>query len=109
MSTLTRNSTRAAKGPVTMLHMELQTLRRELRETVRAYSARLEISLAHTAALVSESKPVDELSREELHRIRELTEILRDRKLKPEKGRAKDLRKLDELIEELETVAQNGH
>ena len=109
MSSVAPRSARAAKGPVTMLHTELQTLRRELRETLRAYSARLEISLAQTVAMVAESKPVDELSREQLHRIRELTEILRNRNLKPEKGRPKDLRKLAELIEELETVAQNGH
>ena len=109
MSNVAPMSARAGKGPVTMLHAELQTLRRELRETVRAYSARLELSLAQTVALVAESKPADELSREQLFKIREMTEILRNRKLKPEKGRAKDLRKLAELIEELESVAQSGH
>ena len=92
-----------------MLQTELRTLRRELRATLRAYSARLEISLAQTAAVVAESKPVDELSREQLHKIRDLSSILRNRKLKPEKGRRKDLRKLDELIEELSHAAQNGH
>jgi len=92
-----------------MLQSELRSLRRELRTTLRAYSARLEISLAQTAALVAESKPADELSRDELHRIRDLRSLLRDRKLKPDKGRRKDLRKLDELIEELSRAAQNGN
>jgi hypothetical protein len=92
-----------------MLQSELRILRRELRATLRAYSARLEISLAQTVALVAETKPVDELSREQVHKIRDLSSLLRNRKLKPEKGRRKDLRKLDELIEELSRTAQNGH
>ena len=109
MSKARRNGYGRGSGPLAMLQTELQTLRRELRATVRAYSARVEISLAQTSALLAESQPVDELSREQLHRIRELTEIVRNRKLKPEKGRPKDLRKLDELVEELEAVMQNGH
>ena len=104
----TNRRPRAAKGPVTMLQSELRSLRRELRTTLRAYSARLEISLAQTSAIIEATKPADELSRDELHRIRDLSSIVRDRKLKPEKGRRKDLRKLDELIEELSHAAQNG-
>jgi len=100
---------RRSKGPVNLLQTELQALRRELRATLRAYSARLEISLAQTTAAVAESKPADELSREQMHKIRDLTLIVRDRKLKPEKGRRKDLRKIDALIEELEAAVQNGH
>ena len=100
---------RRSKGPVNLLQTELQALRRELRATLRAYSARLEISLAQTTAAVAGSKPADELSREQMHKIRDLTQIVRDRKLKPEKGRRKDLRKIDALIEELEAAVQNGH
>ncbi|CAN5765225.1 hypothetical protein BH20VER1_BH20VER1_06860 [soil metagenome] len=99
----------AAKGPVTLLQTELRSLRRELRATLRAYSARLEISLAQTTAVVANSKSADELSRDELHKIRDLTQIVRNRKLKPEKGRRKDLRKLDCLIEDLNSAALNGH
>ena len=95
-------------GPVTMLQAELRSLRRELRSTLRAYSARLEISLAQTSAMIATTKPADELSRDELHRIRDLTSLVRDRKLKPEKGRRKDLRKLDALIEDLKSAVQNG-
>ena len=105
----TRTSSAGAKGPVTMLQTELQMLRRELRATLRAYSARLEISLAQTNAIIATTKPADELSRDELHRIRDLTSLVRDRKLKPDRGRRKDLRKLDALIEDLKSAVQNGH
>jgi hypothetical protein len=36
-----------------------------------------------------------------LHEIRDLTIVVRNRKLKPEKGRRKDLRKIDSLIGDL--------
>ena len=44
------------------------------------------------------------LSREQLHEIRDLTIMLRKRKLKPEKGRRKDLRKIDSLIRDLHSI-----
>jgi hypothetical protein len=41
---------RGETSPVKMLESELQFLRRDLRATVRAYAARLEIGLAESAA-----------------------------------------------------------
>jgi hypothetical protein len=84
-------------SPVTMLAGELAILRRDLRATIRAYAARLEIDLAESMSAVS-SKRAETLSRERLHDIRDLTIMVRKRKLKPEKGRHKDLRKIDSLI-----------
>ena len=87
-----------------MLTEELATLRRDLRATVRAYAARLEIDLAESTAAVASTKPAETLSRERLHEIRDLTIMVRKRKLKPEKGRRKDLRKIDSLIRDLHSI-----
>jgi hypothetical protein len=89
--------------PVTMLAGELAVLRRDLRKTIRAYASRLEVALAESVAAVS-SKRAEALSREQLHDIRDLTIMVRKRKLKPEKGRRKDLRKIDSLIHDLHSV-----
>jgi hypothetical protein len=89
---------------VTMLTDELVSLRRDLRRTVRAYTARLELDLAESAAAVALSKRVESLPRERLHDIRDLTIMMRKRKLKPEKGRRKDLRKIDSLIHDLRSI-----
>ena len=86
-----------------MLAEELAALRRDLRATIRAYAARLEIDLAESTAAVATSK-AETLSREQLHDIRDLTIMVRKRKLKPEKGRRKDLRKIDSLIRDLHSV-----
>ena len=87
-----------------MLTEELLSLRRDLRKTVRAYTARLELDLAESAAAIALSKRADSLSRERLHDIRDLTIMMRKRKLKPEKGRRKDLRKIDSLIRDLRSI-----
>ena len=90
-------------SPVTMLAGELAVLRRDLRATTRAYAARLEIDLTESLVAIS-SKSVEALSREQLHHIRDLTIMVRKRKLKPEKGRRKDLRKIDSLIRDLHSI-----
>ena len=93
-------------SPVTMLTEELDAVRRELRRTIRAYAVRLELDLAESIAAVTRYKRAEDLSRERLHDIRDLTIMMRKRKLKPEKGRRKDVRKLDLLIHDLHSIAQ---
>ncbi len=88
-------------SPVKLLESELLQLRGELRKTLRAYSARLEIQLAQSVAAVRASAPVDNLPKERLHQLRDMTTLVRKRKVKPEKGRRKDLRKIDALITDL--------
>lgn len=90
--------------PARQLEQELGALRRDLRATVRAYAARLEIDLAETTAAVATDAAAEELSRERLHQIRDLMMLVRNRKVKPEKGRRKDLRKLDEIIGDLHSA-----
>ena len=95
-------------SPLTMLGAELAVLRRDLRATVRAYAARLEIDLAESMKAVASTKGAETLARNQLHEIRDLTIMLRKRKLKPEKGRRKDLRKIDSLIRDLHSVTHPG-
>jgi len=93
-------------SPVTMLTDELDSVRRDLRRTIRAYAVRLELDLAESIAAVTRYKRGEDLSRERLHDIRDLTIMMRKRKLKPEKGRRKDVRKLDSLIHDLQSIAR---
>ena len=89
-----------------MLSDELDAVRRDLRRTIRAYAARLELDLAESIVAVTRYKGAEDLSRERLHDIRDLTIMMRKRKLKPEKGRRKDVRKLDLLIRDLHSIAR---
>ena len=108
MTSLRKKKRSGANGvetsPVHVLEAELEQLRRDLRATVRAYAARLEIDLAESRAALCSLKPVDALPRERMNEIRDLMIHVRKRKLKPEKGRRKDLRKIDSLIEDLQLL-----
>ena len=83
-------------SPVRHLQLELRELRRELRTTARVYAQRLERDLAVTTEALAEK-----LTREQLHRVRDIAMAVRNRRLRPEKGRRKDLRKIENLISDL--------
>ena len=96
-------------SPVSMLALELRALHRDLRTVANAYISRLETDLLVCLAALRAYGPIEQVPREMLHEIRDLTIILRNRKLKPEKGRRKDLRKIDSLIGDLVgTVGQKN-
>lgn len=95
-------------SPVRQLELELHLLRRELRTTARAYTLGLERDLLAVLASLSQLAPVESLSREELHRVRDWSIMVRQRRLRPEKGRRKDLRKIDNLVSELRPLLDNA-
>jgi Lipopolysaccharide kinase (Kdo/WaaP) family len=96
-----KNQFRGAKPrPVELLVAEIRSLRQELRATIQAYGARLEIALAEAAREI-EGLSTRNLSSESLDQISDLTRLLQKRKLKPSQGRQKDLRKLATLIDDL--------
>jgi hypothetical protein len=99
-----RRHKRSEVTPITMLARELEALRRDLRTTIRAYVARLEIDLAESTEAMGSVKNGENISRERLHEIRELMILVRNRKLKPQNGRRKDVRKLDSLIRDVHSI-----
>jgi hypothetical protein len=99
-----RRHKRDEVSPARLLEEELTSLRRDLRATIRAYVARLEIDLAESTQAIASAKNVENLSRERLHDIRELMTLVRNRKLKPQNGRRKDLRKVDSLIRDVHSI-----
>src|SRR4029077_415220 len=104
-----RRRRRGESSPVTMLESELRALHRDLRIIAKAYITRLENDLLVCLAALRSYGPIEQVPREMLHQIRDLTIIVRNRKLKPEKGRRKDLRKIDSLIVDLvSTIGQKN-
>ncbi len=95
-------------SPVRQLELDLHLLRRELRATARNYTQRLERDLIATSEALSNYKPVDELSREQIHLVRDFAIMVRQRRLCPRKGRRKDLRKIDSLIADLQPLRENA-
>jgi hypothetical protein len=85
----------------------LQELRRELRTTARVYAKRLEQELILTTAALDRYAPAEKLNREQLHRVRDFAIMVRQRRLRPEKGRRKDLRKIESLISDLRPLVDD--
>ena len=94
-------------SPVRHLQLELQELRRELRTTARVYAKRLEHDLSLTTAALDRYAPAEKLDREQLHRVRDFSIMVRQRRLRPEKGRRKDLRKIETLISDLRPLVDD--
>jgi hypothetical protein len=90
-----------------MLESELRALHDDLRRVAKAYLTRLENDLLVCIAALRSYGPVEHSPKELLHEIRDLTIVVRNRRLKPEKGRRKDLRKIDSLIVDLASTL--GH
>src|SRR5438067_9363823 len=59
-------------SPVRHLQLELRELRRELRTTARVYAQRLERDLAVTTDALDRYAPAEKLTREQLHRVRDI-------------------------------------
>ncbi len=104
MKSKQRRHKRSEVTPAIMLERELEALRRDLRSTIRAYAARLEIDLAESTQAVGSVKNGGNLSRERLHDIRELMILVRNRKVKPQSGRRKDVRKIDAIIRDVHSI-----
>ena len=83
------------------LQLELRELRRELRTTARTYAQRLERDLVVATDALDRYAPTEKLTREQLHCVRDFAIMVRQRRLRPEKGRRKDLRKIESLISDL--------
>jgi hypothetical protein len=94
-------------SPIRHLQLELLELRRELRMAARAYTRRLEEELILTTAALDRYPPAEKLNREELHRVRDFAIMVRQRCLRPEKGRRKDLRKIESLISDLRPLVDD--
>src|SRR4029450_3996634 len=94
-------------SPVRHLQLELRKLRRELSTTARAYTQRLDHELIPAADALGRAAPAEKLTGEQLHRVRDFAIMVRQRRLRPEKGRRKDLRRIESLISDLRPLVDD--
>jgi uncharacterized protein YfkK (UPF0435 family) len=94
-------------SPMKSLAEELDFLRKLFRETVQAYSTRVETQLNQVRDSVLEQAKNQNLPPAQIRDLRDMITLCRTLDLKPEKGRRKDLKKIDTLVEELHLMVQN--
>lgn len=94
-------------SPMKSVAEELDFLRKTLHECLNAYETRVEADLSQIREAVLEQAKNPKLPPSKIRDLRDMLTLCRTLDLKPEKGRRKDLKKIDSLIEELQLMVKN--
>jgi D-arabinose 1-dehydrogenase-like Zn-dependent alcohol dehydrogenase len=93
-------------SPVKSLAEDLEMLRQAFRQCLQAYAAGVEESLQQVQTAVLNQQKARKLSPGKMRDLRDMLTLCRTLDLKPEKGRRKDLKKVEALLEELRLLTQ---
>lgn len=89
-----------------MVIEELTYLRKTFRNLVGAYTAGVEGEIAHLHALLSaDGDGKKKLPASRLHDLRDMLMVLRSLEVKPAKGRRRDLKRVENVVEELRAIS----
>jgi hypothetical protein len=104
---MTTDSQSTEASPLKSACEELDHLRQVLRETAAAFQGRLEADLIRIRETIGgdetrRRKP----NRQQLSDLRDMISLMRSIELKPQKGRRRDLKKIEVLIEDLRQLAE---
>jgi len=94
-------------SPLKSAAQELAFLRKMFRETVDQYAARVESDIeAVRESVMSEAKGKKGTAARNRD-ARDIITLIRTLEIKPDKGRRRDLKKIDSLVEELQRFPEN--
>lgn len=97
----------AAALPLKPVAEELAFLRKSFRELIAAYAANIEGDIARLQAMVSkEAASKRKLPASRVPELRDMLMMLRNFDVKTGKGRRRDLKKIENLVEDLRTIAE---
>lgn len=93
--------------PVKALLSEIDVFRDVIHRTLAAYEAKLneELTILQAAAETRFQETGERQGK--LRDIRDMLTVLRSVDIKPEKGRRKDFKKLESVVEDLSVIAEN--
>jgi hypothetical protein len=94
-------------SPMKSLAEELEFVRKAYRESIQVYSRRVETQLTALRDIVLQQTKNPNPPPAQLRDLRDMITLCRTLDLKPEKGRRKDLKKIDTLLDELQVLVQN--
>lgn len=102
-----KNSSSSETIPATLVINELDALKRAFAQALAAYGARVETAFdALHAAVASKSKQTI-LTTRQLRDLRDMLALCRNLRIKPEKGRRKDLKAFESLLEQMRLISEN--
>jgi len=96
----------ASALPLKTVAEELAFLRKSFRDLVTAYASQIEAEITHLHSTVNtEAESKRKLPASRAHDLRDMLMLLRSLEIKPAKGKRRDLKKVENLVEELRTIA----
>jgi metal-dependent amidase/aminoacylase/carboxypeptidase family protein len=84
---------------------ELRDMRAELRESASSYAARLDAEIERVCRAVETAGGTS--ASVKIRDLRDMLTLLRHRQLKPDKGRRKDLKKIESIVSDLAMLIEN--
>jgi predicted nucleic acid-binding Zn-ribbon protein len=94
-------------SPIKSVSGELERLRAEFRAALESYATRLEEELSAVQQRVQALESKKKVPTAKLRDIRDMLTLLRKFSIKPEKGRRKDLKKIDSLVGDLSMLVEH--
>ncbi len=94
-------------APFKAIAAELEELRVTLRGTVETYLARLDAEIVQVSTAVEKEAGKKKLPPGKQRDLRDMLSLLRSASVKADKGRRKDLKKIDGLVDDLTILTEN--
>jgi hypothetical protein len=94
-------------SPMKSVAEELDFLRKSFRESLNVYAKRIETQLTQIRERILEQTKNPKPSGTQIRDLRDILTLCRTLDLKPEKGRRKDLKKIEAAVEEIQVMIQN--
>jgi len=94
-------------APFKSITDELEGLRTTLRGAVESYLARLDAEIVQVSEAVEKEASKKKVSSARQRDLRDMLMLLRNASVKTEKGRRKDLKKIDGLVGDLSMLTEN--
>ena len=92
--------------PTKPLVDELAFLRRNFREIINHYTVAVESEMAQIVALISAESEKKKVPADRAKEMRDMLMLLRGLEIKTSKGRRRDLKRIESLVAELRTIAE---
>ncbi len=93
-------------SPLTSVVEELEGLRKVAREVLESYVAKLDGEIARTVETVQKEAGKKKIADGRLRDARDMLTLLRNTQIKADKGRRKDLKKIESLVEDLAMLTE---
>lgn len=94
-------------SPALLLQRDFEILRKEFRATVKTYAAQVESDITDLVSRVEKEGAAKKISAERMRDFRDVSAAIQKLKIKPQKGRRKDLKKIDLLVADLKELTSS--